>query len=152
MLSLNVHVDNWWEGCRFHDYPYEAEVPISGEKNRVFKCDEDVWDVVKLLIAETKETNKKMGKDFDIIGSVSFQLPFFSCMNIILNKEFQRDISKYLYCQKFNIPPCRGIYEDQSHRWTIKSNIIETAMSKREEQLRRKTQKEMDTKKGNINV
>ena len=143
MLSLNVNIDNWCEGCELHDYPYEAEVPISGEKNRVFKCDEDVWDVAKLLIAETKETNEKMGKDFDIAGSVSFQLPFFSCMNIILNKEFQRDISQYLYCKEFSVPPFPGSYGDQSNRWINKVNIIKITMRKREEKEYNKAQHKM---------
>ena len=123
-----------------HTYPYKAQVPISGEANRVFTCDKDIWDVVKLLIAETKETNEKMGKRFDIARSVSQQLPFFSCMNVIFNKECQKDISKYLYCQKFNVPPFKGTYEDQSFKWSSKANIIETAMVQREKREYKKAQ------------
>ena len=144
-------MDNWCEGCDFHNYPYEAQVPISGEANRVFTCDEDIWDVVKLLIAETKETNKKMGKSFDIAGSVSQQLPFFSCMNVIFNKECQKDISKYLYCQKFNVPPFKGAYEDQSFKWASRANIIEAAIAKREERMQKKSQREAEIKAGNTN-
>ena len=143
-------MDNWCEGCEFHTYPYEAQVPISGEANRVFTCDEDIWDVVKLLIAETKETNKKMGKSFDIVNSVSQQLPFFSCMNIMLDKQAQNDISKYLYCKKFNVPPFKGSYEEQSFKWTAKINIIEVAMAKRDERIRNKAQKQAEMKQGAI--
>ena len=135
-------MDNWCEGCRIHTYPYEAQVPISGEANRVFTCDEDIWDVVKLLIDETKETNKKMGKSFDIAGSVSQQLPFFSCMNVVFNKEYQKDISKYLYCQKFNVPPFKGDYGNQPVLWTQKSFIIKQALAKKEKNLIDKTKKD----------
>ena len=54
MLSLNILIDNWCEGCEFHKYPYKAKVPIVGHFNKVFTCVKDVWDVVDLLIAETK--------------------------------------------------------------------------------------------------
>ena len=144
-------MDNWCEGCNFHTYPYEAQVPISGEANRVFRCNEDIWNVVKLLIAETKETNKKMGKSFDIAGSVSQQLPFFSCTNIVLNKESQRDISQYLYCKEFGVVPFPGDYGMQPRRWINKVNIIKVAMAKRDERMQKKAQREAEIKAGNPN-
>ncbi len=145
-------MDNWCEGCEFHTYPYEAQVPISGEANRVFTCDEDIWDVVKLLIAETKETNEKMGKSFDIPSSISQQLPFFSCMNIVLNKEYQKDISQYLYCKEFNTSPFEGSYGDQPHRWINRVNIIKVAMFKREDRMQKKAQRKANVKAGNLNA
>ena len=105
-----------------------------------------MWDVVKLLIAETKETNEKMGKNFDIVGSISFQLPFFSCMNIILNKEFQRDISQYLYCKEFSVPPFLGSYGNQSYKWINKVNIIKTAMGRREDKEQKKIHRMRENK------
>lgn len=83
-----------------------------------------------------------MGKSFDIATSISQQLPFFSCMNVVLSKEFQKDISKYLYCQKFNVPPFKGSYGDQSYKWIFKINIIDIAKHKMEEMARKKAEKQ----------
>ena len=141
-------MDNWCEGCDFHNYPYEAQVPISGEANRVFTCDEDIWNVIELLIAETKETNETMGKSFDIASSVSQQLPFFSCMNIMLDRQAQKDVSQYLYCKEFGVVPFLGDYGQQPQRWISKVNIIKTAMSKREERMQKKAQREAEIKAG----
>ncbi len=76
--------------------------------------------------------NEKTGKQFDIAGSVSHQLPFFSCMNIMLRKEYQRDIAQYLYCQEFNIPPFPGTYGQQPKKWIEKINIIKPLIKKLE--------------------
>ena len=135
-------------GCKFHDYPYEAQVPISGEKDRVYKCNKDVWDVVKLLIAEIKETNDKMGRDFDIASSISYQLPFFSCMNIILNNGYQKDISQYLYCKEFGISPFKGSYGEQPMKWIQKTYVIKNAMTKRDNKLQKKAQREAEINTG----
>ena len=51
-----------------------------------FRSDEDVWSVVDSIIEETKAVNEKQGKGFDIARSVSAQLPFFACKNILLNQ------------------------------------------------------------------
>ena len=95
-----------------------------------------------MLIAETKETNKKMGKSFDIANSVLKQLPFFSCVNIAVNKESQGDIAKYSYCSEFSIPPHIGGYGKQPGRWITKSFIIKRALAKRENSLRQKQQED----------
>ena len=100
-----------------------------------------------MLIAETKETNEKMGKSFDIAASVSQQLPFFSCMNIVLNRESQRDISQYLYCKEFNISPFSGDYGMQPYKWINKIGIMKVAMNKREERMQRKSQMEAEREK-----
>ena len=125
-------------------------MPISengGYPFKVFSCDEDVWDVIKLLIAETKEINDG-GKSFDIASSISQQLPHFCCMNIILDKDFQKDISKYLYCQKFSTPPFPGNYGTQPFKWISKAHIIESALTIREQRQRRKIEKEAQAKRG----
>ena len=103
-----------------------------------------------MLIAETKETNEAMGKSFDIAGSVSRQLPFFSCMNIILDKQSQKDISRYLYCKEFGVVPFLGDYGQQPQRWINKVNIIKTAMSKREDRMQKKAQREAEIKQGAV--
>ena len=92
-----------------------------------------------------------MGKSFDIASSVSQQLPFFSCMNIMLDRQSQRDISQYLYCKEFGIVPFPGDYGRQPQRWINKVNIIKTTMAKREERMQRKAQREAEIKAGNSN-
>ena len=65
-------------------------------------------------------------------------------MNIILDRQSQRDISQYLYCKEFNISPFEGDYGDQPQRWINKVDIIKVAMSKRDELIQKKTQKEAE--------
>ena len=103
-----------------------------------------------MLIAETKEYNDE-GKSFDIASSVSQQLPFFSCVNIMLNRQSQKDISQYLYCKEFGVVPFPGDYGMQPQRWINKVNIIKTAMSRREEREYKKAQRKAEMNKGNIN-
>ncbi len=74
--------------------------------------------------------NKKTGKDFDIAHSISRQLPFFTCINIALNKEYQKDISRYVYCTKFNTPAYSGSYGQQPSKWVHKISIIQSSIEK----------------------
>ena len=143
-------MDNWCEGCRFHTYPYETKIPISQRGKfpiKVFRSDEDIWDVIKLLITETKEINDG-GKSFDIPSSISQQLPHFCCINIMLDRQAQKDISQYLYCKEFGVIPFPGDYGMQPQRWINKVNIIKVAMTKREERMHKKAQREVEINKG----
>ena len=97
---------------------------------RIFSCEQDVWDVVDLIIWETKEMNKQSGKSFSPSASVKSQLPFFACNNIVFDKEFQKDIERYVYCDNFSIAPYPGAYGEQPSRWTQKSYIIKKAINK----------------------
>ena len=63
---------------------------------RTFTCEQDVWEVVDLIIEETKEMNETSGKSFSPASSVKSQLPFFACNNIIFDKEIQQDIERKL--------------------------------------------------------
>ena len=92
-----------------------------------------------------------MGKSFDIASSVSQQLPFFSCINIVLDKQSQKDISQYLYCKEFSVVPFLGDYGMQPQRWINKVNIIKVAMNKREEREYKKAQREANIKAGRQN-
>ena len=74
--------------------------------------------------------NDKSGKDFSVSGSVKSQLPFFACNNIIYDKDLQRDIQRYLYCDSFNTKAYPGSYGDQPARWVQKSFIIKNETSK----------------------
>ena len=112
----------------------------------MFRRDRDIWDVVDLLITDTKECNDMKGKSFDMASSISQQLSFFSCTNIIINREAQGDIAQYLYCKDFNTSPFPGSYIEQPARWIAKSNIIKNALSRREERLNKKAQREAEIK------
>ena len=103
--------------------------------------------MIELLITETKENNDE-GRSFDIASSVSQQLPHFSCMNIMLNRQAQKDISQYLYCKEFGVAPFQGDYGMQPHRWINKVNIIKVAMAKREEREYKKAQRKAEVKNG----
>ena len=120
-------------GCRFHIFPYEAQMPvmIDGKyETRTFTCDEDVWEVINLIIEETKELNLKEQKDFSIANSIKSQLSFFACNNIVFDKDCQKDIQRYIYCDNFGIQPYNGAYGDQPGRWVQKSFIIKKAINK----------------------
>ena len=130
-------MDNWCEGCSYHQFPYKAQLPIiidGKREERTFSCKEDVYDVVKLLIKETKEINSK-GKSFDVALSVSKQMPFFSCMNILYNQDAQKDIEKYIYCKEFGISPYSGSYNEQPKKWVDKMFLIKKALTKREQSM-----------------
>ena len=119
-------------GCNFHSFPYKAELPVKvdGEyPTKTFTCKEDVLDVIQLIIEETKEMNLNRNKNFDINKSVKSQLPFFACSNLLYDKEYQRDIQRYIYCETFGIQPYNGAYGDQPSRWTQKSFIIKKALA-----------------------
>ena len=96
-----------------------------------FRSDEDVWSVIDSIIEETKAVNEEQGKGFDIARSVSAQLPFFACKNRMLNQEMQNDISRYVYCEKFNVPAYNGAYGDQPRKWIQKSMFIGSVINKK---------------------
>ena len=97
-----------------------------------FRSDEDVWSVIDSIIEETKTVNEEQGKSFDMAKSVSAQLPFFACKNILLNQEIQNDISRYVYCERFHTPAYSGAYGDQPYIWIQKSMIIGSAINKKQ--------------------
>ena len=128
---MNVHLTQVCEGCRFHEFPYKAKPPISGYGEQVFECKEDIYDVIQLLIDECKGWNQK-GKTFDIAASVSKQLAFFSCSNIILGKEFQKDIQRYVFCNETGTPAYSGSFGEQPTKWLQKYFILKQAFAQKE--------------------
>ena len=98
---------------------------------RTFKCDEDVWQVIDLLILEVQESNEKC-KEFDIAKSVNAQLPFFCCRNIVQSRKHQKDIERYIYCEQFGISPYQGSYGEQPAKWVDKAFIIKNALAKKQ--------------------
>ena len=57
------------------------------------------------------------------------QLPFFSCKNMVLDSEAQKDIAQYIYCSDFGISPYKGSYGEQPKKWVEKSFIIKKLMN-----------------------
>ena len=76
-----------------------------------------------------------MGKNFKISSSILSQLPFFACKNIILNKENQDDISRYVYSTEFSCPAYKGSYGEQPAKWVKKSFIIQSTLRDRENKI-----------------
>tara|TARA_R110002167_G_scaffold26712_1_gene91819 strand:- start:5527 stop:5910 length:384 start_codon:yes stop_codon:yes gene_type:complete len=120
----------------YHTYPYKAQIPVLVDgkyENQTFTSKDDVWKVIDLIIAETKEENQK-GSSFNIASSVMAQLPFFTCTNIMLSTEAQKDISRFMYVRQFNIPAYKGSYGEQPKKWVEKSfllnNVIERQKAK----------------------
>ena len=106
---------------------------VDGKREkRNFECKEDVLEVIDLIIAETKQSNEEQGMDFDIANSVVSQMPFFACNNIFFDNDIQRDIQRYIYCEKFGIPPYKGSYGEQPARWVGRAFAIKAALAKKE--------------------
>jgi len=96
---------------------------------------------LKQLIKETKEFNKTGGKSFDISESVVSQMPFFACRNRLFDKGIQKDVQRYLYCEKFNVPPYEGGYNKQPCLWVEKAFLIRKYLAKLESKQINKAKK-----------
>ena len=107
-----------------------------------FKSDKDIWKVVDLIIQETKEFNETRGKEFDIEESVQAQLPFFCCKNKVFDRKMQKDIQRYIYCEKFGISPYSGDYGKQPCLWVDKVFAIKKAFAKLESNQINKAKKD----------
>tara|TARA_Y100001963_G_scaffold151424_1_gene234231 strand:- start:51 stop:467 length:417 start_codon:yes stop_codon:yes gene_type:complete len=133
----------WCKGCKFHKFPYEAQLPvkINGKYERkIFYNNEDVHNVIELLIKETRDMNQE-GESFDIASSISQQLPFFSCMNVLYDPSSSRDIERYVYSKELNVPPYSGTYGEQPKIWVDKMFMIKNAFAKKESDIRKKESK-----------
>jgi len=120
----------------YHEYPYKAQIPvlIDGKyETRAFTSDDEVWDVIRLLIDETQEHINE-GSNLHIAESVMAQLPFFTCGNMMMDKNAQKDIARFMYARQFKISPYKGSYGEQPKKWVEKSfllnNLIERQKAK----------------------
>ena len=110
----------------YHEYPYKAKIPILIEgkyETRTFTSNNEVWDIIRLLVDEAKQHIKE-GSNLHIAESVMAQLPFFACSNVVLNKNAQKDISRFMYARQFKISPYKGSYGEQPKKWVEKSFIL----------------------------
>ena len=120
----------------YHEYPYKAQIPILIDgryETRTFTSDDEVWDVIRLLVDETQEHINE-GSNLHIAESVMAQLPFFTCGNIMVDKNAQKDIARFMYSRQFKISPYKGSYGEQPKKWVEKSfllnNLIERQKTK----------------------
>ena len=133
-IAFNV-LNDGCGGCHYESYPYKAQVPIkiNGKyQTWEFKSKEDVWKAIDILIKDTIKSNEISGNNFDIIDSVAAQISFFACKNIFLDRKIQKDIERYLYCDKFSVPPYKGDYGEQPYLWTEKAFLIKKYFAKLE--------------------
>ena len=110
----------------YHEYPYKAQIPIliDGKyETRAFTSDDEVWDVIRLLIDETQEHINE-GSNLHIAESVMAQLPFFTCGNMMMDKNAQKDIARFMYARQFKISPYKGSYGEQPKKWVEKSFML----------------------------
>ena len=143
-IAFNVLSDSCG-GCAYESYPYKAKLPIMiNEKYETweFKSEKDVWKVVELIEDETEKLNIETGRNFDISESVYAQIGFFACKNILLNKDIQKDVQRYLYCEKFSIPPYKGDYGKQPYLWIEKAFLIRKYLAKLESKQINKAKKD----------
>ena len=96
---------------------------------RTLTSDDEVFEVIDLIIEETKEANSK-GGSFNVGESVMAQLPFFACNNFVLDREAQKDISRYIYSKDFGISPYKGSYGEQPSRWIEKTFVIKNLLER----------------------
>ena len=140
-LGLNVLIDQGCGGynCNWHEFPYEINSIISGDKRKKirFNNGNDVWKYIDLLRSESEE-HRKEGSSFTVLTDIFEQLPFFSCVNKIINEKAQKDISRYVYSTESSTPPYSGSYGDTPHIWVQKYYIIKQAMTYRGNKLREK--------------
>ena len=140
-LGLNVLIDQGCEGynCNWHEFPYEIDSIISVDKRKKVKFNNgnDVWKYIDLLRSESEEHRKK-GSSFTVLTDIFEQLPFFSCVNKVIDEKSQKDISRYVYSTESSTPPYSGSYGDTPHVWVQKYYIIKQAMNLRENKLREK--------------
>ena len=133
-IAFNV-LNDGCGGCSYESYPYKAQLPVKIDgkyETWEFKSDDDVFKVIDLIIEEVKEFNETGGKSFDISESVVSQMPFFACRNVLFDKDIQKDVQRYLYCEKFNVPPYEGGYNNQPCLWVEKAFLIRKYLAKLE--------------------
>ena len=142
-LGLNVLIDESCGGkyCQVHEFPYEFNSIISGDKRKKIKFNniKDVWDYIDLLQIES-QTHKKKGSSFSTLNNIWEQLPFFTCLNWMIDEKAQKDIARYVYTKDTNTPPYSGSYGNMPHIWGQKYYIIKQAMMLRNKKLKEKAQ------------
>ena len=78
------------------------------------------------------------GSPFKTLNNIYEHLPFFCCVNHVLDDSCQRDIAKYIFCEDTNTSPYPGSYESIPVLWVEKHFIIKAAVNLRNKILSEK--------------
>lgn len=150
-LQLNILIEGVCEGCKYHTFPYTIKSTIRDKNKKfpkiTFKNKEDVLAYCISIKKEAKSL-KINRDDFNPLLDVYHQLPFFACKNHILEPRFQRDITKYIYCEDTGIKPHSGDYGDTPAIWKQKHFLIKRSLSILQEQQRQKILDKNKEKRG----
>ena len=133
-------------GCKYCEFPYEAQIPVkteNGYETREFKSQDDVWAVIDLIAQETKEFNEEKGKEFDVAKSIASQIPFFTCFNHVRDEKHLKLMNKYIYCTETGTPAHSGDYGEQPARWVQYFFIIKNAMAKKMNTMKEKAKQDV---------
>ena len=88
-----------------------------------FESIDDVYEYIEkvrqdyFLISNSKSHIKS------IFHAYSF-LNHFCCPYLLLDRDSQKDITKYMYCKETNTPPYKGSYEDLPSIWIEKYYLL----------------------------
>tara|TARA_Y100001951_G_scaffold104592_1_gene116692 strand:- start:1678 stop:1959 length:282 start_codon:yes stop_codon:yes gene_type:complete len=85
-----------------------------------------------MVMKESAKINEEQKMSFDVIESLVAQIPFFACSNAFMNVHLNEDIERYVYCEKFNVPPYEGSYQNQPAKWVRRAFAIRKAFAKKE--------------------
>ena len=133
-------IDDWCEGCRYSTFPYQAKLPLKKNNSvHTFTSMDDVWYVINLLKEELEEHNATSEKKFELHQTIKSHLPFFTCPNHFISKEYQRDIQRYTYCKKMKVAPYSGAYGNHPKKWIDKCNVIEKMLNYMQSEQFKKT-------------
>lgn len=88
---------------------------------------DDIWGEIVKLKEEALELSH--GKLKNAIKSVFYQIPFFCCPNLLVDKKCQKDISRYIYCEDTKTPAFSGDYGSTPSKWQEKHFIIKQAIA-----------------------
>ena len=100
------------------------------------------------MIGELYEEAKDMSSDDSdnpIVG-VLHQLPYFCCPNIILDRQIQDDIQRYIYCEDTGTQPYPGDYGDVPAKWMTIHFILKGSISASQNEYRKEYQRKMKIK------
>lgn len=101
-------------------------------------------DYIAQLSKENRELNANNKGNTSEVIAIYEQIPFFCCPNNIISDAYQRDIEKYIYCKETGTKPFKGAYGDTQKTWIDKFFIIKRSITKRNNYLQNKKNKEVD--------
>ena len=132
-MAISFNSANVLEGNDRFQFPYTVNGIIKDSDGKyqeeIFNNKEDVWNYALELKAESKELRKGKGNADDLAMDVYMQLPFFCRSVVLLDKNIQRDINRYVYAKELGIAPYPGSYGEQPAIWIEKQFLIKNMLT-----------------------